>query len=59
MTLSVAQFAKTANGLSGGVGIGWRQPHYAELLARQTELDFLEVHSENFFGHGGPTGAIG
>lgn len=35
------------------VGIGWRQPHYAELLARRLPLAFLEVHSENFFADGG------
>jgi uncharacterized protein len=36
------------------VGIGLRAPHYQEVLARQPELAFLEVHSENFFGEGGP-----
>ena len=35
------------------VGIGWRHPHYEELLRRQPALDFLEVHSENFFARGG------
>ncbi len=35
------------------VGIGWRHPHYAELLATQPKVDFLEVHSENFFASGG------
>lgn len=35
------------------VGIGWRHPHYAELLERRPALDFIEVHSENFFGAGG------
>jgi hypothetical protein len=35
------------------VGIGWRQPHYAELLERRPTLGFVEVHSENFFGDGG------
>jgi uncharacterized protein len=35
------------------VGIGWRQPHYAELLQRRPELAFVEVHSENFFADGG------
>jgi uncharacterized protein (UPF0276 family) len=34
-------------------GIGWRQPHYRELLARGPALGFVEVHSENFFGEGG------
>lgn len=35
------------------VGIGWRHPHYAQVLHEQPALDFLEVHSENFFGAGG------
>lgn len=35
------------------IGIGWRQPHYASLMERRPELDFLEVHSENFFADGG------
>ena len=40
------------------VGIGWRHPHYRELLERQPGLDFLEVHSENFFAEGGAALAI-
>lgn len=34
-------------------GIGWRQPHYTELLERLPALGFIEVHSENFFAAGG------
>jgi uncharacterized protein (UPF0276 family) len=34
-------------------GIGWRQPHYAQVLAQRPPLAFLEVHSENFFAPGG------
>jgi uncharacterized protein (UPF0276 family) len=40
------------------VGIGWRQPHYAELLERRPALGFIEVHSENFFGEGGAALAV-
>ena len=40
------------------VGIGWRAPHYRELMARQPDLAFLEVHSENFFGEGGAALAV-
>jgi len=39
-------------------GIGWRHPHYAELLESAPALDFLEVHSENFFGQGGAALAV-
>ena len=35
------------------MGIGWRHAHYGELLQSRPALDFLEVHSENFFGEGG------
>lgn len=40
------------------IGIGWRHPHYRELLARRPALGFLEVHSENFFGEGGAALAV-
>lgn len=47
----------------GNVGIGWRHPHYTELIERHSQaalpaLDFLEVHSENFFGAGGAALAV-
>lgn len=40
------------------VGIGLRQPHYAELLSRPPALGFVEVHSENFFADGGAALAV-
>ena len=40
------------------IGIGWRHPHYGELLADRPALDFIEVHSENFFGEGGAALAL-
>jgi uncharacterized protein len=40
------------------VGIGWRHPHFRELLERKPDLDFLEVHSENFFARGGAALAV-
>jgi uncharacterized protein (UPF0276 family) len=40
------------------VGIGWRQPHYGELIERRPALGFIEVHSENFFGDGGAALAV-
>lgn len=33
-------------------GIGWRSPHYREVLTTLPELGWIEVHSENFFGGG-------
>lgn len=38
---------------SAGIGIGLRAPHYRELLARERRVDWLEAHSENYFGDGG------
>lgn len=40
------------------VGIGWRHPHYAELLEQRPALGFIEVHSENFFASGGAALAV-
>jgi hypothetical protein len=40
------------------VGIGWRHPHHAALLEQQPALDFIEVHSENFFAPGGAALAL-
>ncbi len=40
------------------VGVGWRHPHYAQLLDERPALDFLEVHSENFFAAGGAALAV-
>ncbi len=43
---------------SVAVGIGWRHPHYAQVLQEHPALDFLEVHSENFFADGGASLAL-
>lgn len=38
---------------SPSVGIGLRQPHYREFRVRRPPVEFVEVHSENFFNpHG-------
>jgi uncharacterized protein len=37
----------------GTTGIGWRHPHYAQVLETAPRVAFLEVHSENFFVGGG------
>jgi uncharacterized protein len=39
-------------------GIGWRHPHYGDLLETRPALGFIEVHSENFFGEGGAAIAV-
>ncbi|HET7792282.1 MAG TPA: DUF692 domain-containing protein [Rhizobacter sp.] len=40
------------------VGLGLRQPHYAQLMERRPQLGFVEVHSENFFADGGAALAV-
>ena len=40
------------------VGIGLRQPHYAQVLQAPPRLGFVEVHSENFFADGGAALAV-
>ncbi|MBA4330095.1 MAG: hypothetical protein C0428_17855 [Polaromonas sp.] len=52
------RFAPEAQAVPANVGIGWRHPHYAELLETRPPLDFLEVHSENFFADGGAALAL-
>ncbi|MEB0139186.1 MULTISPECIES: DUF692 domain-containing protein [unclassified Undibacterium] len=39
--------------LALGVGIGLRAQHYREFSAGSVAVDWLEVHSENYFGAGG------
>jgi uncharacterized protein (UPF0276 family) len=36
-----------------GAGIGLRAPHYKDFAAARQPVDWLEVHSENYFGAGG------
>ncbi|MCW8831928.1 MAG: DUF692 domain-containing protein [Colwellia sp.] len=35
------------------VGVGLRHPHFTDILTTPKQVDFIEVHSENFFGQGG------
>ncbi|HYD80805.1 MAG TPA: DUF692 family protein [Paucimonas sp.] len=35
-----------------GIGIGLRAPHYREFLEHRPKVDWLEVHTENFFDRG-------
>ena len=44
---------KNSNRPIPATGIGWRHPHYVELFESLPPLDFIEVHSENFFAQGG------
>ncbi len=44
--------------MKAAVGIGWRHPHYQQVMQELPALDFLEVHSENFFAEGGASLAV-
>lgn len=56
--METERFAPMACPAGLSTGIGWRHPHYAEVLEGKPALDFLEVHSENFFGQGGAALAV-
>ena len=45
--------APEGNAAARGVGIGLRASHYREFLDSHPRADWLEVHSENYFGDGG------
>lgn len=47
------EYATQAVSQIHGVGVGLRVPHYADFLAGPVNIDWLEVHSENYFGAGG------
>jgi len=49
-----AEAASAVAALPAATGIGLRSPHYRDLLERHPPLPFVEVHSENYFGSGGP-----
>lgn len=50
MTQAMTQASKQATTL--GVGIGLRAPHYRTFLNERPDIDWLEVHTENFFDAG-------
>jgi len=35
------------------IGVGLRHQHFTDVLTMPKQVDFIEVHSENFFGEGG------
>lgn len=52
--------ARTPNGrtstwsLPPAAGIGLRHPHFGDFLSERQPVSWVEVHSENFLGDGGP-----
>ena len=47
-----------AQAIPASAGIGLRAPHTQHLLDTLPKLDWVEVHSENYFGHGIPLQAL-
>ena len=43
----------SANNTEMLIGVGLRHAHFADILTKPKQVDFIEVHSENFFGEGG------
>lgn len=41
-------------GMPAGAGIGLRTQHHASVREEKPDIAWLEVHSENYFGDGGP-----
>ena len=56
MPVTLTSTCRPAN--AAPVGIGWRHSHYGGLLEQLPPLDFIEVHSENFFAGGGAALAV-
>jgi uncharacterized protein (UPF0276 family) len=50
--ISTDKLRKPATALSGN-GVGLRSQHYPDFLKAPVAIDWLEVHSENYFGDGG------
>jgi uncharacterized protein (UPF0276 family) len=46
--------SSVARPIPRAVGIGLRAPHYRDVLQRRPNIGWFEVHSENYFGDGGP-----
>lgn len=40
------------------VGVGLRHPHYEQALSSRADIDFIEVHTENFYALGGASQAV-
>lgn len=51
-SISTSQLRQPALSLHGN-GVGLRSQHYQDFLNAPAKIDWLEVHSENYFGDGG------
>jgi uncharacterized protein len=49
---------RLARSIPATAGIGLRAPHIAEFLDTRPVLEWVEVHSENYFGNGIPQAAL-
>ena len=46
---------KPRKSIPAKAGIGLRSPHHQEILQKQPDIPWLEVHTENYFAEGGQT----
>ncbi len=53
MPLSLSLHPHLSASLSLGFGVGLRAPHYRQFLEQRPQVDWLEVHTENYLGQGG------
>lgn len=54
----MADPAQPFTGAIPKIGVGLRHTHYADALNSVADIDFLEVHAENFFAEGGAALAV-
>ena len=54
MGVGRAPLARANRMLPNSAGIGLRAPHVSRVLAERPPVAWFEVHSENYFGDGGP-----
>ena len=43
----------TARRLPNGPGVGYKPQHYGDLIQDAAPVEWLEIHAENYMGHGG------
>ncbi|RDV03462.1 MNIO family bufferin maturase [Undibacter mobilis] len=44
----------SASSLPASAGVGFKPQHFADILAGDAPIGFIEVHAENYMGDGGP-----
>ena len=58
MSRAIAALTTSEPQASHLVGVGLRHLHYQDALHGTSAIDFVEIHAENFFSHGGITQTV-